>query len=259
MPSVDEVLNAPKSAGVTGKTPAPPVPLFIAVGADKGGTGKTTVSRTVDDYLALNRIIRKVYDSEFPKGDLKRFVSEAQVVNLLDVDDQMKTFDSVEGVSLLDIKAGQMSTTIEALNKTGMLDYVRSGELRFAFLHVLGHSVASLDEIGAMVEALGSGSHYFPVKNLSDEYGFQEWENDPRFKEQLQVAAPVTITVPHLAARAATEVQLSGLSFDRFRHTPVVNGKETSRMLRGYVDNWLKSVHKEFDRVGLGKLIKGAV
>ncbi len=48
-------------------------PAVIVVGADKGGVGKTTVSRTVLDYFSANNIPARAFDTESPRGTLKRF------------------------------------------------------------------------------------------------------------------------------------------------------------------------------------------
>lgn len=252
-PLLSEVVNADPQAGPS-STPSGPRPLVIVVGADKGGTGKTTVARVLDDYLQHSNVVRKVFDGEFPAGDLRRFVPTASVVNLQSVDDQMQVFDTVDGVTIVDVKAGLLSPTLKSLSEVGLLDDVRSGQLNLALLHVLGQSVASLSEVRSMSDALGAGSYYFPVKNLVQEFGFQEWDKDARFSDQLGQLGPVTATIPHLQDRAAIEVQSAGLSFHGF-----AGNTKYSRMLRGYVAHWLGAVYQQFDAVGLGKLIKGAV
>ena len=47
-------------------------PTVILVGADKGGVGKTTITRTLIDYLAMKHVPRRAFDTEAPKGALKR-------------------------------------------------------------------------------------------------------------------------------------------------------------------------------------------
>lgn len=260
MPTVAEIMDGQKNAPSSGvgssgvsREPVANVPLVIMIGADKGGVGKTMISRTMDDYLQRRRVNRKVFDAQYPGGDLKRFVPSASVVNMENVDDQMKTFDSVEGVSVVDIAAGGLSPTLAKLSRVGLLDEVREGKLALAVLHVLGQSVNSMEELGSTARALGTGCHYYPVKNLQTEFGFQEWEADPRYAQTLKEAEPITITVPHLADRVAIEVQKAGVSFDTF----ALDGHR-SRMATGYVRAWLRDVCAEYDRVGLGKLIKGA-
>ena len=51
-------------------------PAVIIVGADKGGVGKTTVSRTLLDYFAARRVPVRAFDTETPRGTLKRFHPE---------------------------------------------------------------------------------------------------------------------------------------------------------------------------------------
>ena len=51
-------------------------PALILVGADKGGVGKTTVARTLLDYFTAHHIPTRAFDSEAPKGTLKRFHPE---------------------------------------------------------------------------------------------------------------------------------------------------------------------------------------
>ena len=49
-------------------------PAVILVGADKGGVGKTTVSRVLLDYLAANNVLTRAFDTETPRGTLNRFI-----------------------------------------------------------------------------------------------------------------------------------------------------------------------------------------
>ena len=74
-----------------------------------------------------------------------------------------------------------------------------------------------------------------------------------RFAAVLKEALPHTVTVPHLPARACTEVQQLGKSFAAF-----INEGDRSTILRGYVRKWLGMTFAEFDRVGLGKMVAAA-
>ena len=60
-----------------------PKPTVILVGADKGGVGKTTVARTLLDYLTAEKLPARAFDTEFPKGTLKRF--HPDVTEVVDV------------------------------------------------------------------------------------------------------------------------------------------------------------------------------
>src|SRR6516164_10504970 len=117
-------------------------PAVILVGADKGGVGKTTVSRTLLDYFASRKITTRAFDTECPKGTLKRFhPGITDVVDVTSVPDQMKIFDTVETsgaqVTLIDIRAGLMTPTLQALRNIGFIDMTKRGDLAFAVFHIL--------------------------------------------------------------------------------------------------------------------------
>src|ERR1700722_7534702 len=95
------------------------IPTVYIVGANKGGVGKTTVSRCLLDYLKANTIEHRAFDAEFPKGVLKRFYSDkTEVVDLTDSDGQMQVFDTLgNAVTVIDLPAGLLSPTIKTLSE----------------------------------------------------------------------------------------------------------------------------------------------
>ncbi len=85
-------------------------PAVVLVGADKGGVGKTTVSRALLDYFAAHNIATRAFDTETPKGTLKRFHPNiTEVVDMTSTSDQMKIFDTLATaepmVTVIDIRA----------------------------------------------------------------------------------------------------------------------------------------------------------
>src|SRR5438876_11959602 len=99
----------PRSGGSQGKFMAKPV--VIVVGADKGGVGKTTVARTLLDYFVANNVPTRAFDTEAPRGTLRRFHPDlAEVVDVTMVPDQMKVFDTLSttdaDVASIDLRAG---------------------------------------------------------------------------------------------------------------------------------------------------------
>src|SRR5437868_7490705 len=145
-------------------------PAVILVGADKGGVGKTTVSRALLDYFIAHNIPTRAFDTESPRGTLKRFHPDVtEVVDISSTTDQMKIFDTLSStdaqITVIDVRAGLLSSTLRALNEIGFLDAARKGQLTFAVFHILGPSVASLDEIAETSTYMTEGN-YFLVKNF---------------------------------------------------------------------------------------------
>src|SRR5260370_7000027 len=75
-------------------------PVVIVVGADKGGVGKTTVARTLLDYFSANNVATRAFDTENPRGTLKRFHPDAtEIVDMTATSDQMKIFDPLNSAN----------------------------------------------------------------------------------------------------------------------------------------------------------------
>ena len=93
-----------------------PKPAVMLVSADKGGVGKTTISRTLLDYFGARNIPMRAFDTEYPRGTLKRFhPGVTEVLDINSVPDQMKIFDTLQDgqVTLIDVRGGLMAPTLE--------------------------------------------------------------------------------------------------------------------------------------------------
>jgi hypothetical protein len=232
-------------------------PAVVLVGADKGGVGKTTISRTLLDYFAARNVLARAFDAEYPRGALKRFhPSVTEVIDISAVADQMKVLDTLSSserrVSVIDVRAGQLSNTLRAFTDIGFFEAVRAGEFKFALFHILGPSVASLEEIADVMPYTG-GRNYFAVKNFINETSFFEWDPavyDSYFKK---AKGAVEMNIPKLNEMAYEQVDLSGVPFSTFIKNKTAQGHlaNSSLVLRGYVRTWLKQVFDEYDRVGL--------
>src|SRR6266705_1983162 len=126
-------------------------PAVIVVGADKGGVGKTTVARTLLDYFSANNVPTRAFDTESPRGTLRRFHPDTtEIVDMTTTSDQMKIFDTLNAaspsVTVIDVRAGLMSPTL-----------------------------SSLDEIAATANFM-EGAKYFLVKNFVNDTNFFDWD-----------------------------------------------------------------------------------
>lgn len=212
-------------------------PTMILVGADKGGVGKTMVSRAMADYMRVVAVPFHAFDTESgaPDGVLKRFVPDAKVVDIATVPGQAQIFDSIsaESMTLVDIRAGQLTPTLKALLNGGIMGDMRQGKVRLIVLHVVGSSVASMREV-ADVMAQMQGAEYLPVINRAS--------SDASFDVTLPGNA---LDIPNLNEPACEAVDKSDMPFTTF----ATSGH--SRTLRGYVQTWFDLVQLEFNKLKL--------
>lgn len=239
-------------------------PLLIIVGADKGGVGKTTVTRVLTDYLDAAKFPFRAYDTEHPRGVLKRFrPAETEVVDLTEVTEQMKVFDTLQTnpVTVVDIRAGLLSPTLRTLANVGLLEMVAAQQVTLVVLHVLGPSLASLEEIEETA-GLIPGAHHFLVKNHINKTQFFNWD-ETLMQRSGAAARSGVIEVPQLSEMATESVDTQGTTFTQFVNNQRADGQNAnpphSFVLKGYVRTWLKDVFASFDRANINGIVGAAV
>src|SRR6186997_1562848 len=236
-------------------------PAVILVGADKGGVGKTTVTRTLLDYFVAHNIPTRAFDTESPRGTLKRFhPSVTEIVDVTSTSDQMKIFDTLNSanasVTVIDVRAGLLSPTLASLRDIGFLDAARSGQITFAVFHILGPSIASLDEIAETANFM-TGAKYFLVKNFINNTSFFEWDQATYNSYFKKIKDATEITIPKLNEMAYEQVEVASVPFLKFVANKGVRDEAAnySFVLRGYVRHWLGNVWGEFDRIKLTEIV----
>jgi hypothetical protein len=237
-------------------------PAVVLIGADKGGVGKTMVARTLLDYFAHQQVRARAFDTEVPRGTLKRFHPDVtDVVDINYVPDQMRIFDTVNStdvsVSLIDVRAGLLSPTLRALRNIGFIDAAKKGHITFVVFHILGPTLASLDEIAETAAYLGDAK-YLMVKNFINNTHFFEWDEATYVSYFKRVPDAVEITIPKLTERATEQVELASVPFATFIANEKQSGDPASYsfVLRGYVRHWLGNVWAEYNRVGLTDIVQ---
>jgi len=236
-------------------------PAVIVVGADKGGVGKTTIARTLLDYFTAHQVPTRAFDTEVPRGTLKRFHPDlTEVVDVGFVPDQMKIFDTLHSsdaaVTLIDVRAGLMSPTLKALRDIGFIEAAKKGQLTFGLFHILGPTIASLDEINETAAYLGD-ARYFMVKNFINNTHYFEWDEATHSSYFKQVKDAVEVVIPKLNEMATEQVELASVPYLSFIANKKQGGEPASYsfVLRGYVRHWLGRVWAEYDRINLNDIV----
>ncbi len=236
-------------------------PAVFLIGADKGGVGKTTVARTLLDYFGTRQVPTRAFDTETPRGTLKRFHPDVtEVVDVTQAADQMKIFDTLGSadakVTVIDVRAGLLSSTLQALSNIGFIELGKTGQITFAVFHILGPSIASLEEIADTSRFVGDANHFL-VKNHINEASFFEW--DPAIYQSYfkKIKDAQEITIPKLNEMAGEQVEVAAIPYASFIANKNAKGEAAnySFVLRGYVRHWLGQVWREYDRVKLLELI----
>ncbi|ATQ67538.1 MULTISPECIES: hypothetical protein [Methylosinus] len=230
---------------------------LVLVGADKGGVGKTTVTRLLVDFLEMSGLDVRPFDTQAPTGTLLRFYPDiTKVMDIRDIRDQARLIESLashQAVTIVDLKAGQLVHTLRFMEDVGLLDAAARGEARILVLHLIGASLASLAELEA-VAPFKDKCEYRIVKNLVNGSSFFDDNADVSEHYLRRGDAGSEIVVPRLDPLAYEAVELTGLPFSSFvfdEPARVAEARPRSFVLRGYVRTWLERSWAGFETAGL--------
>jgi len=235
-------------------------PAVILIGSDKGGVGKTTVTRTLLDYYEAKKVPTIAYDTEAPRGTLKRFHPDVtEIVDITSTPDQMRVFDTLKAsdVILIDIRAGLLSPTLSALQDIGFIEAARKSQVSLGVFHILGPSISSLNEINEVAEFV-NGTNYFLVKNMINNTAYFEWNPATYESYFKKTKGAHQVTIPHLNEMACEQVELASIPFTTFIDNKKAGGESASYsfVLRGYVRHWLNRGFNEYYRIKLNEVME---
>jgi hypothetical protein len=165
------------------------------------------------------------------------------------------TLGAAAQVTVIDIRAGQLNT-LRALHDIGFLDAAKKTQLSFTVFHILGPSIASLEEISETATFMDDAS-YFLVKNFINNTTFFDWDPATYNSYFKRIKNAHEITIPKLNEMACEQVELASVPYVSFVANKAVSGQTAafSFVLRGYVRHWLGTVWAEFDRAKLTDLL----
>jgi hypothetical protein len=135
-------------------------------------------------------------------------------------------------------------------DKIGVLEAGRSGMFNLALIHVIGPSIASLDEIGEVGKYL-TGVDYVLARNFINETNFFEWDPKTYQRYFSHTAQTQDIEIPKLNEMAYEQVDLAGVPFRDFIDNKAADGTpgNFSFVLRGYVRKWIADIDAQFGQL----------
>jgi len=232
------------------------LPVIIVVGADKGGVGKTFLTRSLLDYLAANTKAAasgkiRVFDSEPGGAGLKHFHPTAKLVNFDLMSDQAKILDGLtsEMLTVLDCRAGLLSVFLKRFAALGLMNDVKQGRVELVVKHVLGNTIASLSEIADTAAILADGGHHILVKNPARDAHFFAWDKETE-KRYFDIIAPADlITLDHMDGAVAELIDKAAMPMRQF-----INDPSFSDTYRREASRWYENTAAEYTRVGFNNL-----
>lgn len=227
--------------------------MMHLVGGEKGGVGKSLMSRVLAQYFIDHEVPFLGFDSDRSHGALLRFYADyaAPVVidryESLDVLVETAAADPERRV-LVDLAAQTQAALMRWMEDSGLLDLAPELGLRLRYWHVMDTGRDSVDLLRTLLDRLGGKLDIVLVLNEWRGDDFSILEQSGQKQRALDMGARL-MRLKRLHHAAMTKIDATSSSF--WAATQSGSGSDMGILERQRVKNWLKTAYQEIDALGV--------
>ena len=220
-----------------------PVSKIHLVGGEKGGVGKSMVSRLLAQYFIDHDLAFVGYDTDRSHGSLLRFYTDYASPVLVDryeaLDQIIESAAEAPGRRVLvDLAAQTHEPLVKWMEESGVLDMADLSGFAINYWHVMDAGRDSVDLLARLLERFGQRLHYVLVLNQLRGDDFSLLEKSGLLDKALAFGAKV-ITIRHLHDTVVQKIDLKNSSFWAARNLPAPEGPGLGLMERQRLKLWL--------------------
>lgn len=234
------------------------MPSINFIGGEKGGVGKSVVSRVLAQYFIDKDRAFTGFDTDRSHTSFARFYADFAAPVVVDT---YEGLDHIAAVFEEEPKEGQVPNVIvdlAAQTATPMARWVKDSDL-IALMAEMGVSVNlwhvadsgkdSMDMLGRLLATYGAGPRYIVVKNHGRGSDFSLLEGSEALARVTELGGQI-ISVPQLHEASMRKIDRQSASFSTALHQR--DGEHALGMLeRQRVKSWLKSCYTALDTLQL--------
>ena len=225
------------------------------IGGEKGGVGKSLMSRVLAQYMIDREIPFIGFDTDRSHGALMRFYSGYASSVLVD---NIEALDSIieaaaeqpERRVLVDLAAQTHDPLVKWMDDAGVLNLADEMGMTIHYWHVMDSGKDSVDLLKKLLDRFGTGLKYVLVRNQIRGNDFNVLEQSGEQARAIQLGARV-VTVKKLGDSVINRIDAGSSSFWKAKNPQDPNGGGLGLMDRQRVKAWLRDVYREIDDVGV--------
>ena len=225
------------------------------IGGEKGGVGKSLMSRVLAQYMIDREIPFIGFDTDRSHGALMRFYSGYASSVLVD---NIEALDSIieaaaeqpERRVLVDLAAQTHDPLVKWMDDAGVLNLADEMGMTIHYWHVMDSGKDSVDLLKKLLDRFGTGMKYVLVRNQIRGNDFNVLEQSGEQARAMQLGARV-VTVKKLGDSVINRIDAGSSSFWKAKNPQDPNGGGLGLMDRQRVKAWLRDVYREVDDVGV--------
>lgn len=228
------------------------------IGGEKGGVGKSVVSRVLAQYFIDKGLPFTGFDTDRSHTSFTRFyadyASPVIVDNYEGLDLIATAFEEplIEGQQksvIVDLAAQTAAPLTRWIKDSDLFSVMDEMGITVNFWHVADAGKDSVDLLGRLVNTFGDGPNYFVVKNQGRGTDFSQLEESPALEKALTLGARV-INLAQLHEASMRKIDRQNASFWSSLNNR--SGTDSLGLLeRQRVKNWLKKTYDTLDTLPL--------
>jgi hypothetical protein len=225
------------------------------IGGEKGGVGKSLMSRVLAQYMIDRDIPFIGFDTDRSHGALMRFYSGYASPVLVD---NIEALDSIieaaaeqpERRVLVDLAAQTHDPLVKWMDDAGVLNLADEMGMTIHYWHVMDSGKDSVDLLKKLLDRFGTGLKYVLVRNQIRGNDFSVLEQSGEQARAVQLGARV-VSLKKLGDSVINKIDAGSSSFWKAKNPQDPTGGGLGLMDRQRVKAWLRDAYREIDDVGV--------
>jgi hypothetical protein len=224
------------------------------IGGEKGGVGKSMVSRLLAQFFIDNQLSFVGFDTDRSNGALMRFYSDYASPVLID---SYEALDHIVEAAvehpgcrvLVDLAAQTHEPLVKWMNESGVLDMTAEGGFAVTYWHVMDSGRDSVDLLSRLLDRFGDRLNYVLVQNQLRGDDFSQLENSGQLERAVALGARV-VAIKHLHDGVAQKLDARNASFWAAAHASGADGPGLGLMERQRLKMWLNHAYASLANAG---------
>ena len=225
------------------------------IGGEKGGVGKSLVSRVLAQYLIDKDLPFLGFDTDRSHGALMRFYAGYASPVLVD---RYEMLDNIVEAAVarpdrrivVDLAAQTHDPLVKWMDESGVLDMAAEMGFTITYWHVMDAGRDSVDLLKRLLDRFGSRLRYILVRNRIRGEDFSILERSGEETRALRLGARV-ISLKHLHDAVINKIDASSSSFWAASHATEKDVTGLGMMDRQRLKMWLREAYQEIDVAGV--------
>lgn len=221
------------------------------IGGEKGGVGKSLVSRLVAQYLIDKELPFLGFDTDRSHGALLRFYAGFASPVLID---RYEALDSIieaaveqpERRILVDLAAQTHDPLVKWIDESGVLEMAAESGFTLTYWHVMDAGRDSVDLLKKLLDRFGARLNYVLVRNQMRGDDFSLLEQSGEQDRAIGLGAKV-VSIRHLSDSIMQKIDASSSSFWAAQHDADKSRTGLGMMDRQRLKMWLRDAYQQID------------